>query len=598
MPRNGSGTFTLVSGNPVVSGTVIESTWANNTLADIADSITNSLARNGEGGMTAALRLVDGTVSVPGLAFANETGSGVYRAAAGDIGLTVLGSRILRLQAAGATVTGTLTTGNLVVDDNSTLGSSNTDTLAVNARITTDLEPNDNNAKDIGTSGRNWRDGFFGRNLSVGGTLGVTGVATFTANPTLGSGAVNGVPYLNGSKSLVSGSNLVFDGSKLGIGASSPYSTLDVGTTGAEVLTSVFTTGVSDLNFRIGFSNGVSGSSGSNQGKLGLFYLGVGEAASVSFIRGGGATDASMAFRTNNAERMRITDAGNVGIGTSSPGQRLSLASSTNDDGIRITNTSAANTTAKTTRITFFGTDTGNTAKEAANIYTIPDGVNYIGASMAFFTRGSDTMKECGRFDPSGNLLVGTTSTTQNARLNVTKDNTTGNTTVQNIFNSACTSTTKLANILIRISSNASSADTCINLTDNVSKNYFFGGNNGGAYVVANSNGVRLAENGTSWASDSDERVKDIIEPITDAAQKVSTLRSVIGKYKTDTESTRRVFLIAQDVQAVLPEAVFDEQGTLMLSYTDVIPLLTAAIQEQQDLITKIQVDVAALKAL
>jgi hypothetical protein len=58
-----------------------------------------------------------------------------------------------------------LTAESLVINNNATLGSSNTDTLDVNARITTDLEPNANNAKDIGTSGRNWRDGFFGRTL-------------------------------------------------------------------------------------------------------------------------------------------------------------------------------------------------------------------------------------------------------------------------------------------------------------------------------------------------------------------------------------------------------------------------------------------------
>jgi hypothetical protein len=58
-----------------------------------------------------------------------------------------------------------LTAESLVVNNNATLGSSNTDTLEVNSRITTDLEPNANNAKDIGTSGRNWRDGFFGRTL-------------------------------------------------------------------------------------------------------------------------------------------------------------------------------------------------------------------------------------------------------------------------------------------------------------------------------------------------------------------------------------------------------------------------------------------------
>jgi hypothetical protein len=58
-----------------------------------------------------------------------------------------------------------LTAESLVINNNATLGSSNTDTLEVLSRITTDLEPNANNAKDIGTSGRNWRDGFFGRTL-------------------------------------------------------------------------------------------------------------------------------------------------------------------------------------------------------------------------------------------------------------------------------------------------------------------------------------------------------------------------------------------------------------------------------------------------
>jgi hypothetical protein len=97
------------------------------------------------------------------------------------------------------------------------------------------------------------------------------------------------------------------------------------------------------------------------------------------------------------------------------------------------------------------------------------------------------------------------------------------------------------------------------------------------------SGGVYLANGGIAWTSVSDERSKDIIEPIADAANKVSSLRAVIGKYKTDAEGTRRSFLIAQDVQAVLPEAVnigTDEQQTLGVSYTEVIPLLVASIKE------------------
>lgn len=116
MPRNASGTYTLPSGNPVVTGTLIESTWANGTLGDLADAMTDSLARNGEGGMTASLRVVDGTVGAPGLAFVNETGSGMYRTAAGDYSFAVLGSQKIRCRTTGVDVTGVLgVTGNVSV---------------------------------------------------------------------------------------------------------------------------------------------------------------------------------------------------------------------------------------------------------------------------------------------------------------------------------------------------------------------------------------------------------------------------------------------------------------------------------------------------
>jgi hypothetical protein len=71
-----------------------------------------------------------------------------------------------------------LTAQSLTVNNNATLGSSNTDTLDVRARILSDLEPNANNAKDIGTSGRNWRDGFFGRTLHTA-NLELTGTTSF-----------------------------------------------------------------------------------------------------------------------------------------------------------------------------------------------------------------------------------------------------------------------------------------------------------------------------------------------------------------------------------------------------------------------------------
>jgi len=57
MSRNGSGTFTLVAGNPVVTGTTISSTWANNTLTDIATALTGSIAADGQTPITGALQM-------------------------------------------------------------------------------------------------------------------------------------------------------------------------------------------------------------------------------------------------------------------------------------------------------------------------------------------------------------------------------------------------------------------------------------------------------------------------------------------------------------------------------------------------------------
>ena len=128
------------------------------------------------------------------------------------------------------------------------------------------------------------------------------------------------------------------------------------------------------------------------------------------------------------------------------------------------------------------------------------------------------------------------------------------------------------------------------------------GPDTGNTFIVYNqsSTGVYITNGGTSWTANSDERLKTGLEPITEAAQKVSSLRAVTGRYITDDETVSRAFLIAQDVQAVLPEAVNVQQdsgGTLGLQYTDVIPLLVAAIKEQQETIADLKARVASLEA-
>jgi len=57
MSRNGSGTYSLPAGNPVVTNTTISSTWANSTLTDIASALTGSVAADGQTPITGSLNL-------------------------------------------------------------------------------------------------------------------------------------------------------------------------------------------------------------------------------------------------------------------------------------------------------------------------------------------------------------------------------------------------------------------------------------------------------------------------------------------------------------------------------------------------------------
>ena len=81
MSRNGSGVYSLPPLNPVVTGTTISSAWANNTMNDIAATLTDSVAADGQTPMTGALNLnthkivnlVAGTVNGEAVEFAQFT---------------------------------------------------------------------------------------------------------------------------------------------------------------------------------------------------------------------------------------------------------------------------------------------------------------------------------------------------------------------------------------------------------------------------------------------------------------------------------------------------------------------------------------------
>lgn len=88
-------------------GTVIQSIWANTTVTDIGNELTNSLPRDGQAPMTGVLKIIDGTSNIPGLSFNSDSATGLFRPAAGSVGVAVSGTEQLRITTTGIKVTGT-----------------------------------------------------------------------------------------------------------------------------------------------------------------------------------------------------------------------------------------------------------------------------------------------------------------------------------------------------------------------------------------------------------------------------------------------------------------------------------------------------------
>lgn len=120
MSRGVGGTYT-VPGNPVTTLTTITSSWANTMMTDLAGGLTDSLSRTGLGGMSAGLKFIDGTVSVPSFYFSSKSTSGMYLSGTQDLGFTVNGVAEAILTDTELTVTndivsgGDLTSGGVVL---------------------------------------------------------------------------------------------------------------------------------------------------------------------------------------------------------------------------------------------------------------------------------------------------------------------------------------------------------------------------------------------------------------------------------------------------------------------------------------------------
>ena len=93
-------------------------------------------------------------------------------------------------------------------------------------------------------------------------------------------------------------------------------------------------------------------------------------------------------------------------------------------------------------------------------------------------------------------------------------------------------------------------------------------------------NGTNLTCAGQVTAN-SDERLKENVETITDALDKVLDLRGVFFNRIGDPE--RQIGVIAQEVEKVIPEVVLEAgDGVKSVAYQNIVALLIEAIKDQQ----------------
>jgi hypothetical protein len=131
----------------------------------------------------------------------------------------------------------------------------------------------------------------------------------------------------------------------VGIGTSTPGATLDVTNgTSAGALTSYFTKGNSDPNFRLGFRNGFGTTANSEQAAISFEYVGFDTLAKIGFNRGASADCQAITFNIGGAsastERMRITAAGELLVGNTQadPTAGAGVKIFTNSIGVSVVN--------------------------------------------------------------------------------------------------------------------------------------------------------------------------------------------------------------------------------------------------------------------
>jgi hypothetical protein len=260
-----------------------------------------------------------------------------------------------------------------------------------------------------------------------------------------------------------------------------------------------------------------------------------------------GVTTAALAFVSAGvSEWMRITAAGNVGIGTSTPGQKLDVVGTT-DTIINLRTSSGfagtlQNAAASQPCYNFYYSGTAETARFAVSSDT----------TMSFSQGPSATERM--RIDSSGSVFINTSShpnATYSAFLTVNA----GSTYSATYFSSV----------------NPGSYSPLVFL--------------GTAQALAGY--VNVAGTVTTYNSISDYRLKDEVTPMTGGLAKINALRPVTYKWRIDGSDGEG--FIAHELQSVVPFAVTGEKdavnkdGSIKAQGVDaakVVAHLVAAIQE------------------
>jgi hypothetical protein len=312
----------------------------------------------------------------------------------------------------------------------------------------------------------------------------------------------------------------------------------------------------------------------------------------VTAVTTSGVAVGDLVFGANIQAYTRVTalGTGTGGIGTYTVSVSQTAASGSVAGGptyantlIRITDTDTSQNIGQPNGgLQFFTSDTSSpTAGVGAYVAALAETVTP-DTALVFGTRdnsgGGIDANERMRIDSSGNLLVGTTGTTSNARLAVT--------------------TSSTSNLDYGIYAKNSGGVFLLGIDNN--GGFATGTAAGSPYnaTTASAANVFVASSGLLQRSTSSLKYKTDVQDATHGLTDALKLRAVTYKGKNDGDT---IFggLIAEEVhEAGLTEFVqYAEDGTPdALSYGNMVSLAFKAIQEQQALITQLQADVAALK--